>query len=174
MVVGSTVLDPVSVAINTVGMETGRSSLVERLVSKATALHIPHHEVTSFFDEQEEYDSTNSVQDILRELQVQKSIAEKVTRIFESQDLPCVDAEMLQANIQMVSDSCTSGQASPDQVLESVPFLMVASQDYLSKSLDFSAKIHDGMMSSSTGQDENSSSLVMQLAYLRHAWQSHH
>lgn len=172
MVVGSTLIDPVSVAINTVGMETRLSSLVERLVSKATTLHIPHHEVASFFDEQEEYGNANSgVQDVLNELQVQKNTADKIIKIFESQNLPCVDAAMLQANIQLVSDSCTSGQASPDQVLESVPFLMVASQDYLSKSLEFSTKIHDGIMSSSPGQDDDSSSLVMQLAHLRHAWQ---
>ena len=82
--------------------------------------------------------------------------------------VPCVPEHVLREHIDIVRHHCTNGQASNEVIVSLVPYILIASKDYLQKSLEFSAKILETTrFRSDHGTEE---SLVLQLASLRHWW----
>jgi RecD/TraA family predicted helicase len=173
LVAGSTFIDPISKSINTVGMETRLSSLVERLVSRATTEKLPFFEPVSYYDEdtdqkplQNDNENAGSLETLLKSLQLDEGIAEMLINMEELKSGTCVDHATVTSHVDMIIERCTHGQASKNDVLKHVPYLLIASQGYLEKSIFFSEKIEtrDSTSSDSIG------SLVEQLANLRHSY----
>jgi len=171
-------VDPLEFAINTIGMETRQSTLVERLVSLASQRRIKSHEVISFYDQDSAsadalFSDSHVGNPILVEMEESVGIDDHDKEEFTSgreekqvDTARLITEEALQERIDMVALRCTNGHATREQVLQFVPYISVASQDYLSKSIDFSDKISSTYDSS----PDSTGSLVMQLANLRHAW----
>ena len=175
MAVESSSIDPISVAINTIGMETRLSALVERLVSSATESSLPFHDTISFYDDKEDvWTIENNTGDqlgittLLTKLKVdEKTSAILLQKVAHLASIDLVEPSMLREHVHQVSSICTNGEASMDQVLQTVPLLVGASPDYLDKSLRFSEKI----IPSTTSVEPALESLVEQLAALRALFQ---
>ena len=170
-------VDPLECAINTIGMETRQSTLVERLVSHASQKRIKSHEVISFYDQDSALNDAvfsaeaRSVEPIIEKAKDDDGIDEQNEFTTEEQNpdrqtAGLIADETLQEHIDMVAQRCTNGNATREQVLRFVPYISVASKDYLIKSIDFSDKIS----STYDASPDSTGSLVMQLANLRHAW----
>jgi hypothetical protein len=168
-------VDPLECAINTIGMETRQSTLVERLVSHASQKRIKSHEVISFYDQEPALndamflEESNTAEHMMEDKIDDDNIDERNEFSTEEQNpntAGLITDETLQERIDMVAQRCTNGHATREQVLRFVPYLSVASKDYLTKSIDFSDKIS----STYDASPDSSGSLVMQLANLRHAW----
>ena len=135
--------DPMLTAVQNVGAENRLSSLVERLVSRATSSNLPFHEVVSYYDEEE---------------------GVEVGGIDGAVDVGVLSprpTSELEDHIRLVSEECTSGQACADQIMATVPLLLSVNKGYLERSIAFSEKITSLDASSGTN------SLVIQLAKLR-------
>jgi len=170
MAVESSSVDPISVAINTVGMETRLSALVERLVSSAADSSLPFHDVISFYDDKDDvWTIENNIEDqpeiatLLRELKVSQQTSAILENVAQLASIDLVEPSLLREHVEQVSNICTDGKASMDQVLQMAPFLIGASADYLGKSLRFSEKVVPNQMS----VEPALGSLVEQLAALR-------
>eukprot|EP00890_Picochlorum_soloecismus_P000258 jgi/Picsp_1/1232/NSC_04713-R1_family len=171
-------VDPLESAITTIGMETRQSTLVERLVSLASQSRIKSHEVISFYDQDSalngaffsESSAENPILTKTEELiDIDGPDEEGTTSAIVEEQVDTtklITDETLQEHIDMVALQCTNGHATREQVLQFVPYISMASKDYLTKSIEFSDKISSSRDSSPDG----TGSLVMQLANLRHAW----
>lgn len=137
--------DPMMTAVQNVGAENRLSSLVERLVSRATSSDLAFHEVVSFYDEDDEELVRSGIESVLD----------------GGSCTPIPTTEELEDHIRLVSEECTSGQARADQIMEAVPLLLSVNKGYLERSIAFSEKI------SSLDAASGANSLVIQLAKLR-------
>lgn len=176
MVVGSTSVDPISKSIDTIGMETRLSSLVERLVLRASGSMLPFHDPISFFDDTndqitlngQEENNQNNLELLLQSVNVDQSVLQMLVEMKELHSGNCVDYATLTSHLDTIIQCCTKGRASKDEVLKVVPLLLIASQAYLEKSIFFSEKVDAQHCASS--DTESAGSLVEQLARLRHKY----
>lgn len=177
MVAGTTKIDPISKSISTVGMETRLSSLVERLVSRATISKLPFHDTISFYDDDIAYPSelnnrNNKLIEVLESVEVDDETYHTLVTKDELQSLDCVDSATLWSHLDTVIERCTHGRATKNEVLKFAPYLVIASKAYLEKSIIFSEKIDAKPDLSSDSNDVGS--LVEQLARLRYSYSNEH
>jgi hypothetical protein len=106
---------------------------------------------------------SENIRETLEKIDISCDTRDAVSAMEELQGVgPVVGAATLQAHLAIVAEECTAGAATPDEIMSAVPFLLLASNGYLRKSLAFSEKIEwDQHTSSGVG------SLVEQLAKLR-------
>lgn len=136
--------DPMTTAVLNVGAENRLSSLVERLVSRATSSNLPFHEVVSYYDDDEGLGGSE-----ISGAADGGALAHRPT------------TAQLDDHIKLVSEECTSGRACAEQIMETVPLLASVNKGYLERSIGFSEKI------SSLDTSSGANSLVIQLAKLR-------
>lgn len=143
--------DPMTTAVQNIGVENRLSSLVERLVSRATSSSLPFHDV-SYYDEEDDVEvvRTNGG----------NGSSNPVTT--NDARVNGTEVEQLEDHIRLVSLACTNGRADQDQIMTTVPLLLSVNKSYLERSIAFSEKID-----SEDGASLEGNSLVLQLARLR-------
>ena len=142
--------DPMMTAVQNVGAENRLSSLVERLVSRATSSSLTFHEVVSYYDDDDD----------------ERGGSEINGAVDGGALSPRPTTAQLEDHIKLVSEECTSGRACADQIMETVPLLLSVNKGYLERSIAFSEKI------SSLDASSGTNSLVIQLAKLRELYPS--
>lgn len=189
MVASAGSADPIVTAINNLGVESRDSSLVERIVSKGTGMNNRYHDIISFHDEESnsgEIASGNGLRIAdeasiakpderlrltLDDLNINRDIKKKLMDREDLQNVEIQSTSTLRKHMDSVSERFGMDGSVPEStILEFVPYLLIASPDYLSKSINFALKIHGKMEIETTLVPGEEESLVMQLARLRDQW----